>query len=152
MWKKAEIFPKKSHYFVNIELYTAQIFPLLPQQLLQWFLSCFPQQQLQLHFEGGGTEGSFEALSQSGGFIFESLSQSGGFSPTSLRGRWDRGKLLADGLRGPASRKQTSALAPQPIRRLRIPQPIGRPLSPRKTDSMDDFRPTSMANAEMKEK
>ena len=113
MWKKLRISRKKSHYFVNIELYTAQIFPLLPQQLLQWFLSCFPQQQLQLHFEGGGTEGSFEALSQSGGFIFESLSQSGGFSATSLRGRWDRGKLLAGRLKESARPKLSdlSALA-----------------------------------------
>ena len=60
--EKAEIFPKKRHYFANIELYTAQIFPLLPQQLLQWF-----QQQLQLDFEGGeGTGGSYQPEASKG--------------------------------------------------------------------------------------
>ena len=62
MWKKLRISRKKSHYFVNIELYTAQIFPLLPQQLLQWF-----QQQLQLDFEGGeGTGGSYQPAASKG--------------------------------------------------------------------------------------
>ena len=47
---------------MNIELYTAQIFPLLPQQLLQWF-----QQQLQLDFEGGeGTGGSYQPAASKG--------------------------------------------------------------------------------------
>ena len=51
---------------MNIELYTAQIFPLLSTAAASASSSAFPKQQLQLHFEGGGTAGSCQQATSKG--------------------------------------------------------------------------------------